>query len=774
MPAKPQPDVPNASSALLEIMTSLAAEHDHDRLFDRILQSSCELLDAERSTLFLLDHEKKELWSKVTRGGAMHEIRLPIGKGIAGHVAATGETLNIPDAYQDARFNPDVDKQTGYRTRSILCMPMRNRRAQTVGVLQVLNRRSGPFTEEDEKLLGAFAAQAAVAWENALLVEDVQRRIHTSEILLNVMASVSSELELNQLLRTIVVKTSESMQAERCTLFLIDKKTGELFSRVAQGEGMAEIRIPGGAGIAGHVATTGETVNIPDCYKDSRFNPEVDRKTGYRTRNMLCMPIRDEKREIIGVLQVLNRKRGPFGAEDERLLDALGSQMAVSLQNSQLFEEVLFVRNYNDGILRSIATSVVTVDPDGGIAYTNTAGLNLAYDLEHLEMEQHFSQFFGGAKNPEFVAGVRSVLEGASSFTAYDLRYHKVEDESLNVNVHVFPLRDSKDKSLGLVVVADDITQEQRLMSTLCRYVTRSVAEQVLAQRDEMRLGGKRSRVAVLFSDIRNFTTMSERISAEEVVGVLNEYFSAMIEPIFHHEGTLDKYIGDAIMAVFGAPVAHSNDAERAVRAALEMRRALHRLNEARSRRGLPPIETGIGITLGEAVSGNIGGEQRMDYTVIGDTVNLASRLEGLTKEFDTKIIINEDVYREIQGSIVAVDLGTVQVKGKEDAVRIYGVPDLAEQRRHARREMTFEVAYELDGEEVKTTGADISQSGLSFHSDRSLPPDLPLVLRFRLSSEDWEQVRCAIRSTQQGRIGVSFLDADPEVQQRLQKAVVV
>jgi adenylate cyclase len=596
--------------------------------------------------------------------------------------------------------------------------------------------------------------------------------MQTSEILLNVMAAVSSELELNQLLRTIVVKTSESMQADRCTLFLIDKKTGELFSRIAQGEDVKEIRIPGNAGIAGHVATTGETVNIPDCYQDPRFNPEIDRKTGYHTRNMLCMPIRDEKRQIIGVLQVLNRKGGPFTEEDERLLDALGSQMAVALQNSQLFEEVLFMRNYNDGILRSIATSVLTVDPEGTIAFTNTAGLNLMYDLENLEVGQHFSRFLGEEHNAELVGGVAAVQAGAPSFTAYDLRYKKANGDTLNINVHVFPLRDSKNKPLGSVVVADDITQEQRLMSTLCRYVTRSVAEKVLEQRDEMRLGGKRSRVAVLFSDIRNFTTMSERISAEEVVGLLNEYFSAMIVPIFHHEGTLDKYIGDAIMAVFGAPVAHDNDAERAVRAAMEMRHALHRFNEARSRRGLPPIETGIGITLGEAVSGNIGGEQRMDYTVIGDTVNLASRLEGLTKDFETKIIVNEDVYQEIKDIIPAVDLGNVQVKGKGEAVRIFGIPDLDEQRRHERREADFEVAYEFGGREMVTAGTDLGRNGLSFYADEPLPMDMPLLLKLRFPGGDWQMVRCGVRSFRPGVIGVCFLDL--EAHERLLQAQAV
>jgi adenylate cyclase len=216
-------------------------------------------------------------------------------------------------------------------------------------------------------------------------------------------------------------------------------------------------------------------------------------------------------------------------------------------------------------------------------------------------------------------------------------------------------------------------------MSTLSRYVTRQLAEQLMKDRDRLKLGGNRSLVAVLFSDIRNFTTISETHTAEEVVALLNNYFTRMIEPIFQYEGTLDKFIGDAIMAVFGAPLKHSDDAERAVRAALDMRRALRAYNRERLAQGMPLIETGIGITMGEAISGNIGSEQRMDYTVIGDTVNVASRLEGLTKSYEHKILVNEPVYLEVKDKIPCVDLGFAQVKGKEGSVHIFGVVEPAE-----------------------------------------------------------------------------------------------
>jgi adenylate cyclase len=358
------------------------------------------------------------------------------------------------------------------------------------------------------------------------------------------------------------------------------------------------------------------------------------------------------------------------------LLEALVSQTAIALENSHLFEQVLYMKNYNDSILRTMATGVATLDPDGSVAYVNEAGVRILTGGKQVAAGTPLEVLFGVEKNAGLVGSLRDTLGKGEPCTAYDLQFHRDESEPLNVNFHALPLQDSKGKSLGMIVIADDITREQRLMSTLCRYVTRQVAEQVMKDRDRLKLGGNRSMVTILFTDIRDFTTISERCTAEEVVSMLNSYFSHMIEPIFSHNGTLDKFIGDAIMAVFGVPMALENDAENAVFAALDMRRALRKFNAERAAQGLTPIDNGIGITKGEVISGNVGSEQRMDYTVIGDAVNTASRLEGLTKNYDCKILVNEEVYLLVKDKVPCKDLGFTHVKGKAGDVHVYGVLD--------------------------------------------------------------------------------------------------
>jgi len=162
---------------IIEAAKSLNSTLDLDRLLAVILETALGLVDGDRGTVYLVDEDRRELWSRVIKGGERIEIRLPTGTGIAGYVAATGDTLNIPDAYFDARFNPEIDKVTGYRTRSILCMPMKNRGGMTVGVFQILNKRTGTFTAEDESVLDALSVHAAIAVENARLYEQERLKI---------------------------------------------------------------------------------------------------------------------------------------------------------------------------------------------------------------------------------------------------------------------------------------------------------------------------------------------------------------------------------------------------------------------------------------------------------------------------------------------------------------------------------------------------------------------------------------------------------------------
>ncbi len=220
--------------------------------------------------------------------------------------------------------------------------------------------------------------------------------------------------------------------------------------------------------------------------------------------------------------------------------------------------------------------------------------------------------------------------------------------------------------------------EAQRIKDVLSRYVSRPVAEAVLQEQDAVPLGtGRRQRVTVMFTDIRGFTSMSERLAPEEVVAFLNTYFSRMVGAVFTFDGMLDKYIGDGMMAVFGAPIAHEDHALRAVKAAFRMRKELEALNLELKARGKPPLAIGIGLHTGECVIGNIGTEQRLDYTAIGDTVNTASRIEGLTKEHKVDILVSADTFREVQAMVLSHSLPGVTLRGRSTPLDLYALEKL-------------------------------------------------------------------------------------------------
>ena len=233
-----------------------------------------------------------------------------------------------------------MDELTGYRTQQILCVPIKNRREEILGVLELLNKRTGSFTPEDEEVLSLLATQIGIAMTNAQIYDGLRTSLDRLSRLMKVGAAISSELDLDALLRTISQTTSHLLQAERSTVFVVDPVKNELWSRVAEGLGNKEIRIPITAGIAGLVATTGNPVRISDAYQDPRFNPEVDKKTGYQTRSILCIPMRNRRGQVIGVFQVLNKRDGEFTPLDEQLLASLSSQAAVAVENAKLYEEV--------------------------------------------------------------------------------------------------------------------------------------------------------------------------------------------------------------------------------------------------------------------------------------------------------------------------------------------------------------------------------------------------------------------------------------------------
>jgi len=214
--------------------------------------------------------------------------------------------------------------------------------------------------------------------------------------------------------------------------------------------------------------------------------------------------------------------------------------------------------------------------------------------------------------------------------------------------------------------------EKSKAVKAFSKYVSKEVVKEIMESSKEIKLGGDKKEITILFADIRNFTSISESLEPQKVVKLLNIYLSRMSKVILDNQGLIDKYIGDAIMAFWGAPMENKDSAYLACKSALEMKKQLEIVMEELKANNIPSFKIGIGINTGFATVGNIGSEHRLDYTAIGDTVNLASRIESLTKYYGVTIIISENTYNEIKNKFTCRRIDLVKVKGKDKEVYLY------------------------------------------------------------------------------------------------------
>jgi adenylate cyclase len=658
---------------LLAISRRMSSMNTLDEVLVTLVELTSAELNAERGSLFLNDPDTNELYSRVAQGNFQREIRILNTNGIAGHVFTHNEGLIIHDAYADPRFDRSVDETTGFVTKSILCVPIRTAKGELIGVAQTLNKKKGRFTPNDMHLFEAMAQQGVLALQGAQFIERLEKIRRQELEFINVVSEITSDIKLGSLLQNVMSEATRLLNAERSTLFLNDEKTDQLWSEVGQGLGATQIRLPNHVGIAGAVFTTSKTINIPYAYADLRFNPAFDKRTGFFTRSILCVPLVNKYGKTIGVTQVLNKRGGPFTHEDEARLKAFTAQVSIALENAKLFADVQAMKNYNEAMLESMSNGVITLDEAGKIVTCNSAGLRILQTRPELVLQQAVVEFFAGA-NAWVLEKLQAVEQTGAAQLTMDAPL-QVGDEARSINLTVQSLLNAEQKRIGSMLVMEDISSEKRVKSTLSRYMDPSIADRLVAAGAEV-LGGQNVECTVLFSDIRGFTTLTEQLGPHGTVSLLNEYFTLMVDCIQGEGGMLDKFIGDAIMAAFGIPLPNLDDADRAMRSALAMINTLGKWNLQRNREGKLPVNIGVGLNTAVVLSGNIGSAKLMDYTIIGDGVNLASRLESACKEYGAKILVSEFTFAKLKGTYRSREVDRIVVQGKTEPVGVYEILD--------------------------------------------------------------------------------------------------
>jgi signal transduction histidine kinase len=335
-----------------EVSRALSEEDNLDNLLILIMAKVTELMEADRSTLYLVTEDGSQLWSKVVQGNERIEIRLTIGEGIAGWIAQTKEIVNIPDAYADQRFQPAVDLKSGYRTRSILGVPMLGALGGLVGVLQVLNKHDGPFTTADEELASALASQAAIAIENARLYHslisqnqqlsrarrDLERRTRELNALYEVEKELSAALDLDDLLSRILAQAITVLGGGAGSIALVESAGALRFSTV-QGPAaprLIERTLPHGTGLLGWSIAHRQALVVDDPSKDPRHAADVAEEIGVRPQHIMVAPLVDGE-DVIGGIEIIDQRKvirdgdGAWGDDDLKLLVLIAAQAASAI-----------------------------------------------------------------------------------------------------------------------------------------------------------------------------------------------------------------------------------------------------------------------------------------------------------------------------------------------------------------------------------------------------------------------------------------------------------
>jgi PAS domain S-box-containing protein len=503
-------------------------------------------------------------------------------------------------------------------------------------------------------------------------------KYHNLEALANIGQLVNSTIELDEVLRIVMDTIVRLTGAERGFLMLRDEH-GELAIRIArnweqESIGASESLIS--RTVIRKVIEGGEAVITTNAQEDPRFGGQ-ESIVAYNLRSILCVPLK-VKNELIGVIYADNRMRtGIFTDVERDLLIPFSNQAAVALENARLFdslrrtlEEVTELKNLMDNIFASITSGVITADVEDQITLSNRAAESIIGRTTAEMLGQRLSDVLPAVAE-NIIPQVATVRTTNSPVTDLEFTLQS-ERGRQDWRFSLSPLRDASHATQGVAIVLDDLTERRRLEAQR-KLFERMVSPAVIAQIDPngLALGGRRVDITTLFADVRGFTSFSEQqASPEQLVAVLNRYLAAAAEAVLEQEGTVDKFLGDAVMAWFNAPIRQPDHTLRAVRAALAIRAAIERLH-----RELPPSEHlafGVGLHYGDAILGLIGTEKRLEYTAIGDSVNTAKRIQENSGR--GQIVISQAAYERVQGEVEVAPLEPMQVKGKREPLSVYEV----------------------------------------------------------------------------------------------------
>ena len=542
-----------------------------------------------------------------------------------------------------------------------------------LGLLCIGNKFMGQtFTGVDSKVLNIISNHLTKALYNNQLIKEVESKekevklkLLELETLFDISLAISSVLDIKELTEEVLWRSVGILNASKGML-LFKNNHNPILKPIATFNWDDEKTL------------LSKNLKVFKEIKEKnrglvlKTNDETPLQAKLKEKNLIITPLQ-AKGKTLGFMILCNKetRKGieAFNPLDLDLLTALSNQAAVAIDNATLFKDVTKAKKFNESVLSSIATGVVTINRLGEVDSINKAGLKIMKTKKENVIGNHFMFLF--EKDPSVIGLIEKAEKENKICSEINISFITSSQETV-VNFSVSPRLGKNEEILGLVLAIEDVTDVSKVKNTFKRYVSKQVVDELLDDDAKLNLGGEEREVTVLFTDIRGFTSMSEKMKPEKVVSTLNEYFSLMIDIVFKYNGTLDKIIGDELMVVYGAPTSSKDDTERALKTAIDMQEEIKTFNKNRLKKKENPIYVGIGINRGLVVSGNIGSREMMDYTVIGDTVNLGARL--CSAAGPNEIYVSDYVWENTKDLFNYKKLAPIKVKGKSKKIGIYKI----------------------------------------------------------------------------------------------------
>lgn len=501
---------------------------------------------------------------------------------------------------------------------------------------------------------------------------------------------VNSTLDLPVVLRAVIDALVAIVRAERGYLMLWDEQTHQLefaLARGADGQTLSEGDFSLSRGIVGQVWESRQALLTTDAQADDAWRQHMS-VVVHGIRSVMCAPLRVRDR-VLGVVYVDSRTEcNLFERSHLDLLVTCCHQAAIAMENARLIAdlrqrmaEIAAMKAYMDDVFASIASGVITADAAGIVTTFNRAAERMLLLSGQRAIGQPYQAVLEPLGDDEITAMVRRAIGEHQTTLGHEITQEMPPRGQVCLRLNIAPLRsgEGEGETLGVAMVLDDLTelrrsqrQAEEIQRLFGRYVHPAVVRRLLEDPSAVQLGGETREITVVFADVRDYTALAASRAPDEVMRLLNGYLNTLTEAIWHEEGTLTMFIGDALMAIFNAPLPQADHALRAVRAAWAMRRALRRRQAEHD----VPLHYGIGVHTGLAVVGNIGASGRLqNYTAIGDAVNIAQRLQAGAAD---QVILSAATYAAIANDVRAQALAPLLVKGRTEPLQVYQLDDLA------------------------------------------------------------------------------------------------